>query len=312
MSDHANPIESAPVRPALPRLWFQSLRAPTLLTSILPAAAGGLAALDSPHPDWWLFPVALLALLFVHAGTNISNDVEDAARGVDSPDKVRSSRVFNTGLLTITHGRRLYAVCFALAFALGVTICLIQGPALIVIGVIGIAGGLGYTAGPAPYKYVGLGEPLIVLLMGPLMTLGTYTAVTGALWSSRGFWVGMGPGLLIAGVLAANNLDDWEEDGAAGVRTLAVRIGFDHARWLYALLMLAVIPAQLALWVGGAFDAWILLPLALAPVLLARAREALAVRDPRDPFLATFTPRTAQVHLAFAALLCAAVVLART
>ena len=102
-------------------------------------------------------------------------------------------------------------------------ICAVQGPALLVIGVVGLFGGLLYTAGPAPYKYAGLGEPVIVFLMGPLMTLGTYTAVTGDGWAANGFWVGIGPGLLIACVLASNNLDDLLEDEAVGVRTLAVQ-----------------------------------------------------------------------------------------
>lgn len=312
MSEHVEPVELPVAAAGRLRLWYRALRAPSLLTSVVPAAAGGLAALGSPQPRWWLLAVALLALLFVHAGTNISNDVEDAARGVDAPDKVRrNSRVFNTGSLSIAEGRALYGICFGTGAALGALICVVQGPALLVIGVIGIAGGLLYTAGPAPYKYAGLGEPFIVLLMGPLMTQGTYTAVTGDAFSATGFWVGAGPGLLIACVLASNNLDDWEQDRDAGARTLPVRIGFARGRALYALLMLAVIPAQLALWAAGVFDAWILLPLALAPLLVARAREALAVRDPRDPFLATFTPRTAQVHLMFSLLLCAAVVLAR-
>jgi 1,4-dihydroxy-2-naphthoate polyprenyltransferase len=313
MSEPANPLPAlGPAPVSRPRLWFQSLRAPTLLTSIVPAAAGGLAAIRTADPDWGLFAVALVALLCVHAGTNISNDVEDAARGVDAADKVRrNSRVFNTGRLTIGEGRRLYATCFAAAAALGGLICVIQGPALLVVGVVGIAGGLLYTAGPAPYKYAGLGEPFIVLLMGPLMTQGTYTAVTGDGFSAAGFWVGIGPGLLIACVLCSNNLDDLEDDRAVGARTLPVRLGFDRGRRLYAALMLAVIPGQLVLWLTGVFDAWILLPLVLAPLLAQRAREALAVRDPRDPFLHTFTPRTAQVHLLFAVLLCAGVVLAR-
>lgn len=293
-------------------LWWRTLRAPTLLTSVLPASAGGLTALGTRHPDWWLMAVALLALLCLHAGTNISNDVEDAARGVDPPDKSRrNSGVFNTGTLSIAEGRRLYGACFAAGLLLGVAISIVQGPGLLVIGVIGLLGGLLYTAGPAPYKYRGLGEPAIVLLMGPLMTLGVRIAVTGGWFSGSGFWVGIGPGLLIACVLASNNLDDLESDRAAGARTLPVRLGFARGRWLFALLMLAVIPAQIGLWASGAFDAFILLPLVLAPVLVLRAREVIAIPRAGDPRLATLTPRTAQVHLLFAVLLCVSVVLAR-
>ncbi len=293
-------------------LWYRALRAPSLLTSVVPGAAGGLVAIGAGDASWGLLAVALVALLFVHAGTNISNDVEDAARGIDPADKVRrNSQVFNTGRLSIREGRRLYGTCFAVALGLGIWICAVQGPALLVIGLIGMLGGLLYTAGPAPYKYAGLGEAAIVLLMGPLITQGTYTAVTGVAFHAAAFWVGIGPGLLIASVLLSNNLDDLEDDRAAGARTLAVRIGFARARVLYAALMLAVLPAQIALWASGLLDAWILLPLLVSGLLLARAREVIAMHRVGDPALATLTPRTAQTHLLFSGLLCVAVVLAR-
>lgn len=109
--------------------------------------------------------------------------------------------------------------------------------------------------------------------MGPLMTPGAATAVSGAAFTPQAFWVGIGPGLLITCVLASNNLDDIEGDRAAEARTLAVRIGFRRYRIVYVAGILAVIPAQLALWASGLFDAWILLPLLVTPLLLARARE---------------------------------------
>jgi 1,4-dihydroxy-2-naphthoate polyprenyltransferase len=308
-----------PAIPARPRggermrLWYRSLRAPSLLTSVIPAAAGGLTAIGARHTEWWLLAVALSALLCLHAGTNISNDVEDAARGVDPPDKaLRNSQVFNTGRLTIAEGRWLYGVCFGVGLLLGVLIAIVQGPAILVIGVIGLLGGLLYTAGPWPYKYLGLGESAIVLLMGPLMTQGAATAVSGDAFAAQAFWVGLGPGLLITCVLASNNLDDIDGDRIAGARTLAVRIGFARYRLVYLAAILAVIPAQVALWASGVFDAWILVPLLVTPLLLARAREVLALRRSDDPALATLTPRTALVHLLFAVLLVVGVVLART
>ncbi len=311
MDERATSLAAPVPVPGRLGLWVRATRPPALLTSLLPCLAGGLIAIDSGRATWGLLGVALVAILFLHAGTNASNDVEDAARGVDSPDKLRNSRVFNTGALSVQEGRRLYAGCFVVAFLLGIVICLVQGPALLVIGIIGILGGLLYTAGPWPYKYVGLGEPAIVLLMGPLITQGSYTAVTGDAFAANAFWLGLGPGLLIAAVLSANNLEDIVDDGAAGLHTVAVRLGFARAQRLYALTLLAVIPAQLALWLSGLFDAWILLPLLVLGVLLARAREALGARAPGDPTLAELTARTGQLHILFCVLLCVGVGLAR-
>jgi len=292
-------------------LWFRATRPLYLPTSLIPGLAGGLVAVRVPGADWWLLPVALIALLLVHAATDVCNDVEDAARGVDPPDKVDNSRVFNTGLLSIREGRRLYAALFAAAFALGVGICLVQGPALLVLGTVGILGGWLYTAGPRPYKYDGLGDPMIVLLMGPLLTQGAYTAVTGDAFHAPAFWLGFAPGLLIASVLAANNVSDIEGDRAAGVRTLAVRLGFARARNLFLITLTAALLTPVVLLATGLFGAWILLPAVLAPVGAARARQALGAEASGDERLVTLAPQTAQLHLLFSVLLCAGVVLDR-
>lgn len=295
-----------------PGLIVQAVRAWSLPTSVVPAAAGGLVALGDGEASWWLLPVALLALLLLHAGVNVSNDVEDAARNADPPDKDRNSGLFNTGRLTIATGRRLYGSCFVAAALLGCGICAVQGPALLVIGWIGIFGGLLYTAGPLPYKYLGLGEAAIVMLMGPLITLGTFTAVTGRAFAAIGFWVGIGPGLLIAAVLAANNLTDLVVDTAAGARTVAVRIGFSRARALYLGLLAATLAAQVALWASGLFGPWIVLPVLAAPMLARCARLALSARRAGDPVLLPLTPSTGRAHLYFSLLLVAGVVLDRT
>jgi 1,4-dihydroxy-2-naphthoate octaprenyltransferase len=299
-------VMSEPLRPGL---IVQAVRAWSLPTSVVPAAAGGLVAVGDRQAFWWLLPVALVALLLLHAGVNVSNDVEDAARGADPPDKDRNSGLFNTGRLTIATGRRLYGGCFAGAVLLGFGICAVQGPALLVIGWVGVLGGLLYTAGPQPYKYLGLGEAAIVLLMGPLITLGTFTAVTGRTFAAAGFWVGLGPGLLIAGVLAANNLTDLVLDTAAGARTVAVRVGFTRARMLYLGLLAGALLAQVALWASGLFGPWILLPLLAAPALARCARLALSARQAGDPVLLALTPSTGRAHLWFSLLLVAGVVL---
>ncbi len=151
--------------PSRAALILGATRPQYIPTSLVPALAGALAAIGVSGAEWALLPVALVALLFVHAGTDVINDVEDAARGVDSAEKIDNSRVFNTGLMSIVEGRRLALVFFAGAFVLGLVLVVFQGPALLVIGILGILGGAGYSAGPRPLKFAGLGEASIVFLM---------------------------------------------------------------------------------------------------------------------------------------------------
>ncbi|HEY2636864.1 MAG TPA: 1,4-dihydroxy-2-naphthoate octaprenyltransferase, partial [Solirubrobacteraceae bacterium] len=271
-------MTAAPTPTPLPAgrltLWVRATRPRYLPTSLLPAAAGALVAVNVPGADWGLLPVALLALLLVHAATDVCNEVEDAARGVDAPDKMDNSRVFSTGTLSVREGRLLYAAMFGVAFLLGLLLCLLQTWTLLVYGLAGILGGWLYTGGPRPYKYDGLGDPAIVWLMGPLLTEGAYTAVTGAGFHAPAFWLGMAPGLLISAVLAGNNLADIEGDRAAGVRTMAVKLGFARARLLYLLALGGAMITPLVLWGAGLFGPWILVPLALVPMALARAQQA--------------------------------------
>lgn len=297
--------------PSRPALWVRATRPLYLPTAGLPALVGGLAAIGTGEATWWLLPVAVVAVLLVHSGVNVTNDVEDYARGVDTEEKTDNSRVFTLGLLSVREGRALAAAYYAAGAALGLVIVAVQGPALLVIGILGILGGWLYTGGPRPYKYLGLGDPLIVLLMGPMITQGAYTAVTGDAWDPAVAAVGLCPGFMIAAVLQGNNLSDIVEDARAGVRTLAVRVGFPRARTLYLVslsLAFLVLPMLVA---AGAFGPLVLLPWVLAPVALQRARQAREGEGPGSEALRTLAPLTAQLHLVATALLALGVALDR-
>lgn len=300
-----------PAAPSRAALIFRATRPQYIPTSLVPALAGALAAIGEAEAQWALLPIALLALLCVHAGTDVINDVEDAARGVDSAEKIDNSRVFNTGLMSIVEGRRLALAFFAAAFALGLVLVAIQGPALLLIGILGILGGAGYSAGPRPLKFAGLGEASIVFLMGPLMTQGAYTAVTGDAFHPPAFWVGFAPGLLIAATVSGNNLSDIPGDRAAGVRTLAVRLGSDRARVLYLALLALTYATLLVVWLAGLFEWPVLLPLLTLPLATGRIEQVRRAREEGSEELATLPLRTAQLHLLFSVLLVAGVVLSR-
>lgn len=298
----------SPEAPSRAAIIFRATRPQYLPTSLVPALAGALAAIGIADADWAVLPLALLALLCVHAGTDVINDTEDAARGVDSPDKIDNSRVFTTGLMSIVEGRRLALAFFAAAFVLGLVMVAIQGPALLVIGIIG---GWGYSAGPRPLKFAGLGEASIIFLMGPLMTQGAYTAVTGDPFHAPAFWIGFAPGLLIAATVSGNNLSDIPGDRAAGVRTLAVRLGFDNARILYLTLLILTYTTLVVVWLAGLFEWPVLLPLLTLPLATGRIEQVRSAREEGSDTLATLPLRTAQLHLLFCVVLVAGVVLSR-
>ena len=306
----APPATGTANRSALALAW-QATRPAYIPTSLLPGLIGIVCAINARGARWWLAPIAIIALGLAHAGVNCVNDVEDHARGVDAADKTNNSRVFIGGLMTIEQGRRLGRGLFLAAFALGVFIAIFQGWALFVIGVAGLAVGYGYTAGPRPLKYEGLGEAAIIPVMGPLITQGAYTAVTGDGFAAAPFWIGFAPGLLIAAVLAANNLSDIPGDRSAHVRTLAVRLGFRAARTVYLTALLAAYIVPVAAWAAGLFGPIILLALLTAPLAVTQVRQALAVDAEGDERLIPLVPGAAQIHGLFCLLLIVSIIIDR-
>ncbi len=88
-----------------------------------------------------------------------------------------------------------------------------------------LLGGYLYTGGPKGYKYLALGDVLVFLLMGPLMVVGSYYALTGGLTLTV-FLASLPVGSLVAAIMAINNHRDAATDREAEVRTLSNVIGF--------------------------------------------------------------------------------------
>jgi 1,4-dihydroxy-2-naphthoate octaprenyltransferase len=92
----------------------------------------------------------------------------------------------------------------------------------------------GYTGGPFPLAYRGMGELFVVAFFGLVAVAGTVFVQTLA-WRPEAFLLGGQIGLLSAVLISINNLRDREEDSTTGKRTLAVRLGPKPARiiiWL--------------------------------------------------------------------------------
>ena len=273
----------------------------SLTASIVPVAAAGALALVDGRMHWALFGLALLAGVLLQVGTNVVNEVYDVRKGVDSITSPRASQALVTGRVTERAAFRLAGTAFALCTALGLAMVAVRGWPLAVVGAVGILGGWGYTAPPLQYKYRALGLPLVFLLMGPLMVLGGYYAVTGE-WSVTAAVASVPIGLLVTAILHGNEWRDIGEDARAGIRTVSISAGRSVAHWLYVGLLVG---AYIALALGVAFD---LLPrLSLLAVLsmpllvqALRASELGATGQQRE--IAMIDRNTARLHATFGAL----------
>jgi len=159
---------------------WEVLRPFAFTASIVPITAGGaIAAVDGAFA-WVPFLAALAAGVLLHGGTNIVNEIYDVRQGIDTITSPRASHAIVKGRLTERQAYAVALTAFSLAIGIGLYLTWLRGPAIVALGLIGLVGGYTYTAPPFQYKYRALGLPLVFLLMGPLMTVGSYFAVTGA------------------------------------------------------------------------------------------------------------------------------------
>jgi 1,4-dihydroxy-2-naphthoate octaprenyltransferase len=287
---------------------WEILRPFAYTASVIPVAAGGaLAAVDGRFA---LLPflAALAGGVLLHSGTNIVNEIYDVRQGIDTIVSPRASHAIVKGRMTERAAFLFAGVAFALAVAVGLYLLALRGPAIIVLGLLGLIGGYGYTAPPLQYKYRALGVPLVFLLMGPLMVVGSYFAVTGT-WSGVALILSVPVGLLVAAILHGNEWRDISEDTRAGIVTLSSRLGKEWAHYSYVALVLG---AYITLGLAVAFD--LLPPATLVAILslpflaqVVRSAELGATGQARA--IAMIDLQTARLHLAFGGLLVAGILL---
>lgn len=238
---------------------------------------------------------ALVVSVAMQVAVNIANDVADAARGADTPDRIGPPRAVATGLLTPRRAWTGVGVAIAVAGLAGLYLVAIAGWVIIVVGVVTVAAALGYTSGPA-YGYHGLGEVSVFVFFGLVGTVGT-RFVHDRSAPAEAWILGAVAGLLITAILVANNLRDIDTDAAAGKRTLAVGLGRQATRWLYAACLAGAFVAVVVAAVAGAVPAGTALGLIVAPVAIPLVR--LAFTETAGPPLIAVLAGTSHLQAAF-------------
>src|SRR5439155_11155347 len=158
---------------------WEILRPFAYTASVIPVLAGGALAAVAGQFNGLPFVAALLGAVLLHSGTNVINEIYDVRQGIDSITSPRASHAIVKGRVSEGSAFGLALVSFVAAVLVGFYLISVRGPAIVVLGLLGLAGGYFYTAPPFQYKYRALGVPLVFLLMGPLMVEGAFFAVTG-------------------------------------------------------------------------------------------------------------------------------------
>lgn len=307
----ANP---SPVGPLTRLFAFLVItRLPFLTASMVPVLLGASWAVVrhqlSPFP-WLLFVLTLFGAMALHVAANTFNDYFDWTSGTDQVNNdyflpySGGSRSMELGLISEKGMLQVALASLGIATALGLVVLYLSGqPLLVLFGLMGAVSGYFYTA--PPLRLVarkGLGELLIGLNFGPLMTAGTVLALTGSVgWSD--FLVGVPVGLLTTAILWINQFPDEAADRISGKHNLVVVLGGKRARWGYAALVAGAFVIGIGGVLTGEFPAGMLAILAALPLAASAIRVTFQHYQHRE--LVTANARTVYLQMA-AGLLAAA------
>lgn len=285
------------------KYWLIAIRPKTLSIAVVPVLVGStLAWLDSGQWHVGVMMATLLAAFCIQIGTNLHNDAADFERGADhSATRLGPKRATAEGWLSARAVHWGALLNFGLATALGLYLVWVGGWPILAVGLVSIAAGFGYTGGPRPVAYSGMGEGFVLIFFGLVAVAGSYYLQTGTL-SAAAVLAGLMVGMPAAAVLVVNNYRDLDNDRSVGKNTLAVRIGRRATQVEYSLLLLlpfALLPLLTVLGVQG--FGW-LLPVLILPwavQLVARFR-----RETPGPVFNHLLAATAQLQLGYGLLLC--------
>ncbi|AHE98000.1 1,4-dihydroxy-2-naphthoate prenyltransferase [Thioalkalivibrio paradoxus ARh 1] len=221
----------------------------------LPAAIGpvvlGQALVAAGHFSWITAVLCVVCAVALQLAVNIANDLFDGLSGVDQADRLGPVRALQAGLLSAGELRAGLIVTLGIAVATGLWLIAFGHWLLWLLGALAVLAVLGYSGGRRPYANRALGEVAVWLFFGPVAVLGGLLAQRSPIAPEAVFAAAL-VGLPVAAILVVNNLRDRHTDARAGKYTLAVRLGPEGTRWLFAALtlgpLLASIPVAAALW----------------------------------------------------------------
>ena len=95
--------------------WIAAARLRTLPAAAVPVAVGTACAHAAGHVAWGPALAALGGSLAIQIGTNFANDVFDAEKGADGPDRLGPLRAVSAGLITASAMKRAMVLAFLVA-----------------------------------------------------------------------------------------------------------------------------------------------------------------------------------------------------
>lgn len=202
-----------------------------LFAGILPFILGAAVAFHFTkifYPSYFL--IALVGLILVLIGVEAFNEYFDFKIGTD--------RVFLESYKEVPKSTFIIGIfAFALAFIIAVYLTLSRGWQVMLFSLLGFLAAAFYVGPPIKLAYRGLGELVICLAYGPLMTTGSYYVQTQKI-DCNPIIASLLPCFFILALTLINEIPDYYGDRLVGKRNIVVRVGREKAIIFYQILLL--------------------------------------------------------------------------
>jgi len=262
---------------------FHATRPKFFPASVLPVLTGtawGVYATGAI--DLYVFLLALLATVCVHAASNVLNDVGDEDGGTDRINDQRiypytgGSRFIQMGILSQSSMARLGVGLLIAAAAMGLALFIEKGPAIFLFGLAGIALGVLYSLGPVRLSSLGIGETAVAVAFGVIPVTGA-AWLQGALIDTGLILFSLPVSIWVGAILMTNEVPDIEADGSTGKNTLPVRLGLAGTSRLYLTINIAATFVIFYMTLQGMLP--MLAPLVPVGLLVLAWRASVAIRS---------------------------------
>ena len=280
-------------------VYLRASRLPFLTGSLFPVVVATALAYVTGHTwNFLFFGLTMLGVGALQVGANLINDYYDSF-GSDPLNRnftpfSGGSRVIQDGKMSPGQVKILAYLMLGLGAVCGLGLIYLGRPWVALVGLLGLGAALFYSARPLQLMSGGLGEIIIFLAFGPLLTWGAYYVQTGE-FTLLGAAVSLPLAFLITAIIWINEFPDLAADLAAGKHHLVARLGLKTSRWVYGALMLAPFVSLFVL--IEIFHLPDLIVAALLPLPLALRAVRLVFRTPpTDPEFVPAQALTIQTH----------------
>jgi 1,4-dihydroxy-2-naphthoate polyprenyltransferase len=273
--------------------WMAQIRANFLVLAVFLVGIGLAVTwkfLPSVNGDFNFIHAALImaGVVLTHISVNLFNEYSDYKTGIDfntqrSPFSGGSGMIVsgNTSLRSVLI---VAVLSLAVAFGIGLYFSIVAHWSILVIAVVGGLTIVLYT--PVLARFM-LGELFSGLMLGTMVVIGTYIAMTaspemglGQILTAELLLISIPPGILTSLLLLINEFPDAEADRRGGRKHLVIRFGREKAAWIYTFGVFLAFGIIIALPILGMASTWIYL--ALIPLPLAMNACFLAIRHNND------------------------------